>query len=129
MENEKSFYSLIFDNAPIGIIHFDSQGIIVDCNAKFSEIIGTPINKLVDLHMLELPDKNIVKQLKIALNGGIGYYEGVYKAYTSDKVTPVKVQFAPMINKNKIIGGIGIVQDVTSNKLMHDKLVDSQINY
>ena len=35
-------YRMIFNYSPLGIVHFHSNGIIVDCNECFLEIIGAP---------------------------------------------------------------------------------------
>ncbi|MBU1109440.1 MAG: PAS domain S-box protein, partial [Candidatus Riflebacteria bacterium] len=49
-------YRLIFENSPVGILHYDSNGIVKDCNQKFLSIIGTTKEKIAGLNMLALPD-------------------------------------------------------------------------
>ena len=115
-ENEKK-YRLIFDTAPIGLFKYDEKGIILECNDNFVKIVGSSREKLVGLNMTLLPDKKIVSALNESFSGRIGYYNDIYQSTTAQKVTPVIVQFAPIKdNKNNVVGGVGIVQDITEIK-------------
>jgi len=90
----ESIYRLIFENAPIGIVHFDSKGLLTACNDQFIEILGSSKEKLLGFCMLNLPDKKVAESVQKALNGEKGFYEGHYKSVTSGKVTPF--MFAPI---------------------------------
>jgi PAS domain S-box-containing protein len=68
---------LIFDNAPLGIIHYNASGEILSCNDKFVEIIGSSKDVLVGLNMNRLSDKNIKNALQLSLAGNIGYYDDI----------------------------------------------------
>ncbi|MHC1727805.1 MAG: PAS domain S-box protein [Syntrophobacteraceae bacterium] len=46
-------YRLIFNHAPIGIVHIDQLGVIQDLNDKLAEIIGAPREKILGFNMLE----------------------------------------------------------------------------
>ncbi|MEI7649860.1 MAG: PAS domain S-box protein, partial [Methanomicrobiales archaeon] len=101
-------YRLIFENSPLGHLSFDEKGVIVACNDKFIQIIGSSREALVGLNMLNLPDKNIVSAVKKALSGYNGLYEGVYSSVTAKKITPVRGLFAPMnFGEGRIPGGMG----------------------
>jgi len=130
VENEEK-YRLIFENAPIGILHFDEKGTITACNNNFVQIIGSSRDALIGLNMLELPDKKLVAAVKEALQGRTGYYEDNYRSVTSNKVTPVKVLFAPFNRKesNVTTGGVGIVEDVTERKKFEEELRKSEERY
>lgn len=112
-EESEAKYRLVFENAPLGLIHFDSKGRIVSCNEEFVRIIGSSKQALEGLDMLKLPDKKIVEALETALSGGLGHYEDYYQSTTANKTTPVQVLFAPIYTNQKLIGGVGIIQDIT----------------
>ncbi|MGE0077413.1 MAG: PAS domain S-box protein [Bacteroidales bacterium] len=116
-EESEAKYRLIFDNAPLGILHYNAKGEILSCNDKFVEIIGSSKNVLIGLNMDVLPDKNMVAALHLSFAGNIGYYDDYYHSTTANKVTPVQVTFAPIFSIDKVvIGGVGIIEDVTDRK-------------
>jgi PAS domain S-box-containing protein len=110
----ESVYRLIFENAPIGIVHFDSKGILTACNDQFISILGSSKEKLMGIDMLNLPDTKVAESVQKALSGEKGFYEGHYKSVTSGKITPVKVMFAPIeTDSGTIEGGVGMVEDIS----------------
>jgi len=110
-------YRLLFEYSPLGHIYFDENGVIVACNDNFIHIIGSSRQALIGLGMLNLLDRNLVSAVHKALNGGIGTYEDVYHSVTANKYTPARAVFAPVIIEGgKIIGGVGIIEDITDRK-------------
>ncbi|MDQ1330600.1 MAG: hypothetical protein QG578_864, partial [Thermodesulfobacteriota bacterium] len=123
-------YRLIFEYSPLGLLSFDEKGVILACNENFVRIIGSSQDALVGLNMINLPDKQIVSAVQKALGGGTGLYEDEYHSVTADKVTPVRVMFAPMITGDGIIhGGVGIVEDITDRKRSENALRESEKKY
>jgi len=128
-ESEEKF-RLMFENAPLGILHFDSNGVIRACNDVFVDIIGSSRDSLIGLNMLSLPDKKLVDALATALEGNPGLYEDLYRSVASAKETPVRALFAPFRDiAGGIIGGMGIVEDVTERKQAETALRDSEEKY
>ncbi len=123
-------YRLIIDEAPVGIVQYNSDGVITTCNSRFIKIIGSSAEKLLGLNMLELPDQDVVKAVRKSLQGKTGIYEGIYQSVTAAKSTPVRAKFTPIdpnVNSNQ--GGIGIVEDVTENFLALAALSESRSRY
>ena len=112
IQEKEEKYHLIFQNAPIGILHFNHQGIITACNDKFVEVIGSSRKALLGLNMLKLPDSRVTAAVEKALQGEIGRFEGDYVSVTAEKTTPVRVLFAPVVSGG-FGGGIGIVEDIS----------------
>lgn len=105
-------YRLIFENTPVGVMQYDTNGKITTCNDAFVKIIGSSREVLIGLNLLGLPDQTMVRAISDSLQGKIGYYEREYHSVTALKVTPVRGFFAPIATKGgKISGGVGIVED------------------
>ncbi|MEW6347704.1 MAG: PAS domain S-box protein [Thermodesulfobacteriota bacterium] len=124
-------YRTIFEGSPLGIFHFDRNGVITACNQSFVQILGSSKERLVGLNMLESVQDRLVREaVREALNGGIGFYEGEYASVTADKVTPVKCHFSPLVATDGTpAGGVGIVEDVSAAKKAEFEIAESQRRY
>ena len=123
-------YRLIVKYAPIGFLHFDAKGIITTCNDNLVQIIGSSYDALIGLDLLKLPDEKIVRAVKGALGGYLSDYQGEYSSVTADKVTPVRVLFAPLTNDHKLVtGGIGLIEDITASRKKEEALRESEKKY
>jgi PAS domain S-box-containing protein len=127
-------YRLVFDNAPIGIWHFDAHGVITACNDKFASIIGSPARVLVGLGMLSLPDSRIVYCVQAALRGDLSRFEGEYTSATSGKVTTVKVDFTPIFGTlpdgtRAVLGGVGLAEDISEREAAQVALRRSEASF
>lgn len=106
-------YRLVFENAPLGIYQFDNNGIINACNKSLAKIIGSCEESLIGLDLMNLSNTRELTTVKKALSGELGYYEGNYLAASSNKAIYVKVNTAPLKRAGIVIGGIGIMEDIT----------------
>ena len=110
-------YRMVFSNVPLGILHFDSSGKITACNDNFLSISDSKKEQIIGVLLSEALDINMVSAIEHTLAGTIGHYEGEYLSRTSGKITPVRVNFAPIILDNGAInGGVGIFEDITERK-------------
>lgn len=102
----------------MGIIHYDTDSVIVDCNNEFVKILDSSRELLIGLKMLsKLQEPELLRAIKDSLSTGEGYYEGNYTSLTSMKTTPVRAFFkAIKTSKKTFIGGVGIVEDFTEKK-------------
>ena len=123
-------FRLIFEHAPLGILHFDRYGTITACNDNFVKIIGSSKEALVGLNMLKLPDQRIVDALKTALKGRAASFEGYYSSLTAEKTTPIRLLFNALLSKNGTVeGGIGIIEDTTKRVRAEEALKESEEKY
>ncbi|MCB2197327.1 MAG: PAS domain S-box protein [Bacteroidetes bacterium] len=127
IESEEK-YRNIFYSSPLGIFHYDVNGIITDCNENFVKIIGSNKTALVGLNMItQLKDKKLVKCVKDSLSKGEAYYEDLYQSVTANKRNYVRVLFNGIRDKqNQIISGLGIVEDITERKHAEELLKRSE---
>ncbi|MFA5806245.1 MAG: ATP-binding protein [Melioribacteraceae bacterium] len=110
-------YRMVFSNVPLGILHFDSTGRITACNDNFISISDSKKEQIIGALLSEALDVNMVSAIEHTLAGTIGHYEGEYLSKTSGKITPVRVNFAPITLDNGMIsGGVGIFEDITERK-------------
>ncbi|MBN2776128.1 MAG: PAS domain S-box protein [Bacteroidales bacterium] len=113
-DNEKK-YRLIFENAPVGIFKYGHSMLLDDTNDAFVKILGSKKELLIGLEIKKIPDQRIVNAVEQSLKGKEVFFEGEYTSATSGKVIQVKARFAPQYDtENKIIGGIAIVEDISS---------------
>ena len=111
-------YRMIFNYSPLGIVHFHSNGIIVDCNECFLEIIGAPREKLIGFNMTEsLRDEGMRSAVIAGLAGKPNYYEGDYLSVTGNKITPVRAMYSRITSEDgRFLGAVGLLEDISERK-------------
>ncbi|MDY0019315.1 MAG: PAS domain S-box protein [Anaerolineae bacterium] len=123
LQESEAEYRLVFEHSPIGIFRFDNEGTITNCNDLFIRIIGSSREALIGLNLLKLPDKRVVSAAQTALAGQSAIYEGDYHSITANKVTPIRALFTARITeKDKVYGGIGIMEDITERRRTEEAL-------
>ncbi len=116
-------YRHIFENAPVGIMHFDQNGLVKECNRKFLQIMDTTAEKVIGMRLLQLEDLQAVNAIEAALKGRSGIYEGYYQTVNSGKVIPLKAKISPLFGPGpQLIGGIGIYEDSSEHKIAENRL-------
>ncbi|WP_440953664.1 PAS domain-containing sensor histidine kinase [Methanococcoides sp. FTZ1] len=124
MRESETKYRLIFENSPLGIFHFDKDGIVTECNESLLKILGLPKEEVIGFNMeVSLRDENMRHALEAVLARRSGQYEGEYIPTTGSKITPIKANFSPNISEDgNLKGGICIVEDITIRKQAEDAL-------
>jgi PAS domain S-box-containing protein len=121
MPSQEESHRLVFENAPIGILHFDRRGVITACNDVLAKILGSSRRTLVGANLRTLEDRAIVDCARSALGGTRARYEGDYKA--DGRTTAVRVDFNPIhSSEGALLGGVGIVEDVSERKAIQSRL-------
>ena len=116
-ESEKR-YRLIFNNSPLGVMHFDANGIIVDFNDNFAQIMGGAREKIIGFNMLtKLRDQAMLTAVKDALDGRLGHYEGDYVSITAGKTTRMRAIYQRITTADgKFLGAVGLFEDIGERK-------------
>ena len=121
-------YRLIFDHAPLGIMHFDQTGTVQNLNDKFAEIIGASKERALGFNMLEgVRDPACLQAVKDAIDGGFGHYEGDYLSALGGKTTALRAIYKRIDTENgKFSGAVGIYEDITERKRAEKGLKESE---
>jgi PAS domain S-box-containing protein len=111
-------YRLLFENAPLGIMHYDQEGVVTDCNEKFAEILGASRQKIFGFNLArQLCDENMRHAAMTALAGQPGYFEGDYISTIAGKPTSIRAFFQPVLSPaGEVVGGVSIFEDVSEKK-------------
>ena len=108
---------LVFEHAPIGLMHFDRAGIITYCNGSLAAILGGTREALLGVNLLGLTDQRIVRLVGNALQGEMSAVEGVYTSAASSRKMRCKMSLQPVQDlKGQVLGGVGIVEDITRHR-------------
>jgi PAS domain S-box-containing protein len=118
LRESKERYQMLFYHLPVGVIHFDENGVILNSNNRFAEIMGAPQEKLRGFNMLQLSNnKKMIKALQDSLNGKLGYFEDDYVSVFSGDNLFLKVIYHGITDdEGKFIGGVGLFEDNTDRK-------------
>jgi len=128
MTISKNKYRMMFEKSPLGIFHFDENGVITQCNENFVKIVGAPeenvISSIMGFNMLRsFRDRSIKKAIRQVLAGIPARYEDNFHSPFSSKVIPIKAEFSPVISEEgKLMGGVCVVEDFTERKAAEEAL-------
>ena len=110
-------YRLIFNNIPLGIAYYNSNGIVTDCNDIFLEIFGITKEVAIGFNIMRIEDIKYKAAYELANTGVLGNYEGDYKPVVSNKIISLKISFAPIVHGDgKVLGVVGIFEDTSERK-------------
>jgi len=131
LRQSQAKYKGLFYEAPLGILHYDQDGIITECNDLFVNIIGSSEEALIGFNMVNnLQNENLRQAVISSLENGQGKFEGDYTSITAKKTTPVRVLFKGIKNdQGEISSGIGIIEDITERKKAQEKLKKSEARF
>ena len=99
IQSEEKF-RLIFENSPLGIVHFDKNGIITAANDSICDFVGLMREKVVGYNLLaNLKNESMLQAIKKSLKGEKGYFQGEFTSSLAGKKSYLKSEFAPMLSK------------------------------
>ena len=118
LRESESRYRSIFQHSPLGVLHFNEQGQITDCNSKLLDILDVERSKLLGYRMLDRSaDRGVAQAVRDALEKGTGYYEGTYQLPKASVGTPLRAFFNGVHSaSNQMVGGVAIIEDFTERK-------------
>jgi signal transduction histidine kinase/CheY-like chemotaxis protein len=99
--------------------------VLTSCNDRLVSILGSSKRLLIGLGMRTLPNRALVAELERALSGGHGLYEGPYQPATGVRESWVRVSFGPLLEDGALVGGVGLVDDLTERKHIEARLAEA----
>lgn len=117
VESEAKLTS-IFEYSPVGIFHYDNNGIIQKTNKRFEEILDSDRDTLIGFNMLKrLEDTVLINMVKQSLQGKVSVYEGPYTSVSGQRFMHLQANFVPLYSSSgEIEGGIGVYNDITEKQ-------------
>ena len=132
LRQSETRYRAMVVNAPLGIFHFNNQGIIQECNEGFAAIVGSSIDKIQGFNMLRtLGNEPVRMAILESLCGRRGVYEGPYApVITPGRTVHVRVLTYGICNEDgRFLGGVGIVENISARYLADQALKESEARY
>lgn len=118
---------VIFERSPLGMIHFNSDGIIIDCNEQFIKIMGSSREKLLGFNTARDSTAEMGKALAGSLSGKPSYYENYYTSVTGGRKGYLRIAFNPVTPEISPSEVIATVEDFSERKKIEESLVQSEI--
>lgn len=125
MENEirrlKEFNESIVNNAPIGILTLDKDGVVIGINDRDQEIMGLPSKELiVGKKLQELPNIKgtpLEENINRGLRGERIFIPSFDFTSITGKRLTLKAEGVPLKDeKGNVVGGIILIDDITEEK-------------
>lgn len=118
-------HRIIFEKSPLGMILFDKDGAILDCNDKFVQLMGSTREKLIGFNTARDSSKAVREVIQQALTGAVAVFEGEYTSVTGGRAAYLRISFNPIEPGKSSTGVIATVEDITERQLFERKLRDN----
>jgi PAS domain S-box-containing protein len=111
-------HNLIYSQPYLGIVYFDNDRTVVDCNNRFTEIVGLSEEALIGHSIFNIfKDKEVLVSIKKSLEGFSSTFEGEYYNSKTETKSIIRGHFISdsAQNGNERINA-GIFEDITVAK-------------
>jgi PAS domain S-box-containing protein len=115
--SEQRFRAL-FDQAPLGVLHFDRELRVVACNPQLARALGyASLEEMIGLDLTKIRDQRILPAFQRALLGAPAHYEGPYRPMRRGSRRWVAIHLSPLrAEDSEVEGGIAVIQDITAQR-------------
>ena len=130
LEESEARYRALFEQSPIGVFAFDRSLRLTDCNLAFVLLLDSTYDRLIGLDLRGLRDATLAPFFDRVLQGEPAYYEGPYRATTSERTVAIALRLSPLRDaEEEVTGGLGLVEDITARKAAQQALARSEANF
>ncbi len=110
----------LFERSPLGIVLFDRNLGISDCNESFASLACLSREELLGLDQRRALDQRATAAIGEALAGGVGSYEGPYRG-AGDEERWINLTASPLLgSRREVSGAIAVVTDLSDRKRAED---------
>jgi PAS domain S-box-containing protein len=111
-------YRMIFDHSPLGIVNLDVQVRVIECNARFREMLGLGTGDLEGRSLRDiLADPALRGALEETLVSGRGLAEGEYQAAPNRPRRVIKLTASRIAGpEGGLAGLVAVCEDVTEQR-------------
>ena len=135
LRNSEKQHRIIFENSPLGMIYFNPEGAIVDCNEQFVDLMGSTKEKLIGFNTAKNSSPAMRRALIKALEGSTSIYEDLYTSATGNRSLYLRAVFNPVHPGTESTEVIASLEDVTERKKAERErdeafnIISESINY
>jgi len=106
-------YRMMFEAAPLGVLHYDSESRVMNCNPIFERFLGESCQSVLGVSMLQrFVNPEVLKALKRSLRGELGVYTGDMSVFGSARPLPVRIYFRGIVTElGEVTGGVAMIED------------------
>jgi PAS domain S-box-containing protein len=113
----------IIEKSPIGILHFNKDGIVLNCNQRHAEIMGSTRGKIIGMNLKEeIKDEDLRAAVFGALAGEQTEFEAEYTSVSGRKTVAVRSLFNPTEPGTSSTDVINTTEDITERRKMEQEL-------
>ena len=111
----------LFDQAPVGVLLYDTDLVITECNERLTEMVGSSREQLIGFALMPTLDERLRRAVLAVLDRSHESYEGPYHATLSDRDVWISARAAPLLaDDGSIEGGMVVIADLTDYKKATD---------
>jgi two-component system cell cycle sensor histidine kinase/response regulator CckA len=123
-------YRTVFEQSPDGIVIFDAESRVADCNEAFARLLRSSRNSIIGLQIDDLRDQRFRDALRAALTGRVIRFDSPYESTTSRLKLWLAGTFAPLRDASgAVTGAIVIVKDRTEHIEAQRTLAETEKQY
>jgi PAS domain S-box-containing protein len=117
----------VFQNSPIGILHFGKDGIVLDCNDRHAELMGSTREKIIGMDLRkEITNEELRAAVFGALAGEQTVFESEYTSISGGKTIEVRSLFNPTEPGTSPTEVINTTEDITERKEMEAQIIQAK---
>ncbi|WP_291326329.1 PAS domain S-box protein [Desulfovibrio sp. UCD-KL4C] len=126
LKKSESRHRIIFENSPLGMVRFNPEGVILDCNNKLVELLDSTKEKLIGFNVAQKSNSKMREAIKKALAGESSIYEDLYTSVTGNKTIYVRAIFNPVTLGNSSTEVICTLEDISDRIEVEKNLAESE---
>ena len=104
-------YRTLINNSQLGIIQFNKDGVIEIANKAFTDILESDRKSWIGKNLYSNNSEITYQAIEKCLSGHTMIFEDIH--VSSNRDIPLRIRFSPIYNQKEVVGGIGIVEDLT----------------